>query len=122
MSVNTTINKTPLNGQSIEEWASNVYSTVSSMVKASTLLDPNDVNFYRSSESDFSKQVDDAASQLLQITNTILGHVSGKEGMKYLSSVDSVTDDYDQVVDLVDNLLEKTVGRRCWGVSGCMLI
>lgn len=75
---------------------------------------PTDIAFHRSVDREFAKQLDSCSEKVLSITNKLLAlsapGSSGKGKSRALDSQDDVVDNFHSaVVDVMDQLLERTV-------------
>lgn len=79
---------------------------------------PADINFYRSIDTGLAHDVDAISSRVLNLTNKLLGfsssldtHAVKGKGKARLEDQDDVVDNFHSlVVDVMDQLFERTVG------------
>lgn len=72
-------------------------------------LSSEDVNFHRSSSSEFAESLDEQSNRLLSLTSSLLKIATAGTDIKapVLRDEDSVEDNWGGVVDVIDSLLEK---------------
>ena len=80
------------------------------VTRTSAQLAASDVGFLRTSKPKVGKQLDKSNARLLQLTKKLLHSAVGGTTIRApdLSNVDDVDDNWRGVVDVIDNLLEKT--------------
>lgn len=105
----------PLTSVTFDELNSQLQSAALKATKNSMLL-PSDINFHRTMDAEFSKDLDAFSSRVLSVTNKLLTlagtadpSAKAKSRVK-LESEDDVVDNFHSiVVDLMDQMMEKTV-------------
>ncbi|KAJ3085753.1 Exosome component 10 [Quaeritorhiza haematococci] len=101
----------------IQEYSGTLFNALVQLTKATANLNPSDLPFYKSTSSSFGKELPKTAQQILGLCNDLLLYTDVEAGgsasidthnAPFYEDVDDVTDNFDGVVDVLDNLLEKT--------------
>ena len=92
-----------------------ICSTVSKMVKASNTLKKSDLSFYKTTQPEYGQRIDTAANHILLHVNKMIRDMYEEEDDKdvpQLEDMEDVADDFGKVVDVIDDILEKSVSQK----------
>lgn len=103
----------PLTKETFDQFYTRLQASAVKATRNAALL-PTDVDFYRSMDANFSREIDALSSRVLTLTNRILSLVEtadpGGKGKQKAESQDDVVDNFHSLfVDPMDQLLERTV-------------
>lgn len=89
-----------------------VFSSVMSTVKAASSLASYDLDFERSSDPSFARELDKTNIRILQLASSLLkSAAAGSElAVPSLETAEDVEDRWPEVVEIADNMLEQAVG------------
>ncbi|KAI1310556.1 exosome nuclease subunit [Mortierella claussenii] len=89
-----------------EAWQTALFSALVKATKAANAIPAGDVNFYRTLDRSFAADMDDASTATLDLCNGLLQQAGGS-AVEELKDADDMTDRFDIITDVVDNMLEK---------------
>lgn len=86
-----------------------IASSLVNVTRTAAQIATQDLSFHRSASEQFSQSLDSQTNHLLRLTNKLLKAAAKDTSIKTrtLQDLDSVEDDWRDVVDVVDDLLEK---------------
>jgi exosome complex exonuclease RRP6 len=97
----------PMDSKTYPEWQASLLKLLVSTTKAASAVGGHDISFERSIDSDFDSSLTNVTERLLNLSNRLL-KFAGLEGEEY-NDEDDLDDQWGQVVDVVDGLLERAV-------------
>jgi len=86
-----------------------LFKAVVGTAKATQFLIPTEYAFFKSSDKNFSKSIKRTNKTLLEICNKCINYVNNTKG-KAFTDINDFSDNYKDIVEVMDNLLEKAVG------------
>jgi len=85
-----------------------LFKAVVSTAKATQFLIPTEYSFYKSSDKNFSKSIKNTNKTLLDICNRCINYVNNTQGQAF-TDINDFNDNYNDIIEVMDNLLEKAV-------------
>ena len=89
-----------------------LYKNLVASTRLANSIDLDDVPFYRTSDPEYASRLKDTSSKILAICNSLLNKASKEQEMDFsffLKDLEDVNDELPKIVEVVDNMLEKTV-------------
>lgn len=104
-----------------DAWQTELFATLVKATKASNAIPVSDVSFYRTLDPSFTSDMNEASDVTLDLCNSLLQQAGGS--LERLRDHEDVSDRFDIVVDVVDNMLEKVVrSQTCFFYKRCNLL
>ncbi|KAJ1979417.1 exosome nuclease subunit [Dimargaris xerosporica] len=99
--------RVPSPHENMGDFAHRVHEVVRRLQQACDRVSLRDVSFEKTIDDEFADRLTQTTQHILKWTNRAL-NVAGAESVSSYEDVDSVAANFDPVVDVVDNLMEKT--------------
>jgi exosome complex exonuclease RRP6 len=97
------------NSSDFSTFQEKVTSALIRNTKTINKIGDEDVDFHRTSSTEFAENLDEQSSRLLSLTSSLLKVATGGTDIKppVLEDEDAIEDNWRGIVDVIDNLLEK---------------